>query len=198
MRMNRLETWMMVNPVREAVQRWYAGPLLRRLGGTVEGSRVLEIGCGHGVGVDIILGQFGAASVDAFDLDPDMVARARRRLARHGERVRVWEGSVTEIPAQDGTYEAVFAFGVLHHLPDWRAGLAEVRRVLKPGGRLFAEESYAPFITHPVWRRLLHHPQEDRFDHGSLLAELGTQHFRVRDQRRMGDGLGWLVADKAD
>lgn len=196
MRMNRLETWMMVNPVREAVQRWYAGPLLRRLGGTVEGSRVLEIGCGHGVGVDIILGQFGAASVDAFDLDPDMVARARRRLARHGERVRVWEGSVTQIPEPDGTYEAVFAFGVLHHLPDWRAGLAEVKRVLKPGGRFFAEESYAPFITHPVWRRLLHHPQEDRFDHEGLLAELQAQHFRVRDQRRMGDGLGWLVADK--
>lgn len=197
MRMNRLETWMMNNPLRAAAQRWYAAPLLHRLGGSIPGARVLEIGCGNGVGADIILRRFGAARVDAFDLDPFMVELARRRLAPYGERARVWTGSTTEVPEADGTYDAVFAFGVLHHLPDWRAGLAEVRRVLKPRGRFFAEESYAPFITHPVWRRLLHHPQEDRFDHAGLKAELERQRFTLVGERRMGNGLGWLVADRA-
>jgi ubiquinone/menaquinone biosynthesis C-methylase UbiE len=195
MRMNRLETWMMNNPVRAAAQRWHAGPLFERLGGRTEGLRVLEPGCGRGVGVEILLERFGAARVDAFDFDPEMVGLARRRLARYGERVKLWEGSATSIPAADGTYDAVFTFGVLHHVPAWREALAEVRRVLKPGGRLFAEESFASFITHPVWSRLLHHPQEDRFDAAGLRREFERYGLRVTgEELGFGESLGWFVA----
>ena len=61
------------------------------------GGRVVELGCGPGWGTKLILDRFGAGQVDAVDLDPAMVARARRRLARYGERARVAEGSATDV-----------------------------------------------------------------------------------------------------
>jgi hypothetical protein len=58
--MNAVETAAMNNPVRRAVQRHYAVRLLRRLGGRMAGGRALEIGCGQGYGIVLILDQFGA------------------------------------------------------------------------------------------------------------------------------------------
>lgn len=199
MLMNRLETWMMVNPIREGLQRHIAGPTLARLGGTLQGGRALEIGCGHGEGVRIILEDFGAARVDAFDLDPALVARAHKKLLPYASQVRVWAGDVLAIDAPDGLYDAVFGFGVLHHLPDWRAGLDEVVRVLKPGGRFYSEESYAAFITHPFWRRVMDHPQHDRFSPAQYAQAMREAGLEVLGEEVMrGDGLGWIVARKPE
>jgi ubiquinone/menaquinone biosynthesis C-methylase UbiE len=139
MRLNWLGRASMNNPVRSLGQD-YAASWLERLGGRVEGGRVLEVGCGRGVGVQIILERFGAAAVEAFDLDPKMIECARRRLARYGPaRVQLTVGDVTSIKAGDATFDAVFDFGAIHLEPNWQAALAEVRRVLKPGGRFFFE-----------------------------------------------------------
>ena len=61
--------------------------------------RALELGCGSGNGTRLILDVFGAARVDAIDPDPEMVARARQRLASFGDRVRVVQGSATDLRA---------------------------------------------------------------------------------------------------
>lgn len=141
MLLNRVEKALMNNPLRAALQRHYEAPLLERLGGRLPGKRALEIGCGRGIGTEIILRRFAAAEVHAFDLDPDMVERARRRLAHAAPgRVKLWAGDATRIAAPDAAYDAVFDFGIIHHVPDWRAAVSEVRRVLKPGGRFFFEE----------------------------------------------------------
>jgi ubiquinone/menaquinone biosynthesis C-methylase UbiE len=129
----------MNNAIR-ALGQEYSARWMERLGGRVEDGRVLEVGCGRGVGVQVILERFGAASVDAIDLDPKMVERARRRLAACGlAGVRLNVGNVTCIEAGDSTYDAVFDFGAIHLEPDWPKAIAEVRRVLKPGGKFFFE-----------------------------------------------------------
>ncbi|MBI4327871.1 MAG: class I SAM-dependent methyltransferase [Chloroflexi bacterium] len=129
----------MNNAVRSLGQ-YYTAYWMERLGGRVEGGRVLEVGCGRGVGVQIILERFGAASVEAIDLDPSMIESARRRLAARGlVEVRLSVGDVTRIQASDATFDAVFDFGAIHLEPEWPRALAEVRRVLKPGGRFFFE-----------------------------------------------------------
>ena len=139
MRLNWLGRASMNNAARSWGQS-YAASWLERLGGRVEGGRVLEVGCGRGVGVKIILDRFGAAAVEAFDLDPKMIERARRRLAAYGlARVQLSVGDVTAIKAGDATFDAVFDFGAIHLEPTWRKAVAEVRRVLKPGGRFFFE-----------------------------------------------------------
>ena len=80
MKLNRVEKALMNNPARALLQRWYEARLLEHLGGRVEGLHVLEVGCGRGVGTQILFKRFCAGMVHAFDLDPEMVRLARKRL----------------------------------------------------------------------------------------------------------------------
>src|SRR6266704_2598932 len=151
----------------------YAASWLERLGGRVDGGRVLEVGCGRGIGVRLILERFGAATVDALDLDPKMIESARRRLAAYGwARVQLSVGDVTCIQAGDATFDAVFDFGAIHLEPNWRQALGEVRRVLKPGGKFFFEWVTSsvlrvpyPLVTEAFGRMQAHGP-------GQLMQEL--------------------------
>jgi ubiquinone/menaquinone biosynthesis C-methylase UbiE len=197
MLLNRVEKAMMNNPIRAAVQRRIEGALLERLGGPLPGPRVLEIGCGRGVGVEVLLDRFGAERVDGFDLDPEMVELARRRLVDRGARARLWVGDAGAIDAPDATYDAVFDFGIIHHIPDWRSAVREVHRVLRPGGRFYAEEVLDRFIAHLLWRRLLDHPAEDRFDQAKFADALRGAGFEVRATRGAIGWFGWFVAEKA-
>jgi ubiquinone/menaquinone biosynthesis C-methylase UbiE len=196
MLLNRFETVMMNNPVRAALQRHVEARMLTHMGGNVRGKRCLEVGCGRGRGAEIIFDVFGAAEVDAFDLDPKMVALARARLASRGRSVRLWQGSVTRIEADDSSYDAVFDFGIIHHVPDWRAALSEIHRVLKPGGRFYCEEVLDRFILHPVWRRVLDHPMHDRFDRKRFGAALQQAGFTLQASRELWRYFAWFVADK--
>jgi len=194
MLLNAVEKAMMNNPVRAAVQRRFEAKRLLEMGGALPaGARALEIGCGRGVGTELVLDLFGAASVDAFDLDPDMVARAKKRL---GDRARIWVGDAEKIDAPDATYDAVFDFAIIHHVPAWRNALAEAARVLRPGGRFYVEEIMRAFIHSPVWRRILDHPMEDRFDARELHEALVDAGFDVIAERRLFDQVAWFVAEK--
>jgi ubiquinone/menaquinone biosynthesis C-methylase UbiE len=172
MKLNAAEKALMNNPVRAVVQRRYEAPLLERLGVRVAGGRALEVGCGQGVGTEIILTRFDAREVVAFDLDPDMVHRARRRLAPWRDRVRFAVGDTIRIPAPDARFDAVFDFGIIHHVPDWRRAIGEVSRVLRPGGQFCFEEVTRHALDRSSYRLLFDHPEEDRFGVEDLVAEL--------------------------
>lgn len=196
MRLNRLEFALMNNPLRAAVQRHFEAARLLHLGGPMSGGTALEIGCGRGLGVKIILDLFGASFVDAFDFDPRMVQLARQQLRRQNRRTRLWVGSATEIPTRESTYDAVFDFGALHHVPDWRGALAEVHRVLKPGGRLYAEEMLSGFINHPIARRYFDHPRNDRFDAGEFCDGLSAAELELLGVNRWRRTIAWFTAAK--
>ena len=196
MRLNRVEFALMNNPVRAAVQRRVEARRLLEMGGAMNGGTALEIGCGRGVGVEIILDRFGAERVDAFDLDFRMVDRARRRLRSRGERVRLWTGDATSIPADDDTYDAVFDFGIIHHVPSWRDAIAEVERVLRPRGRFYAEEVFGKLISRRSVKRLLEHPEHDRFDHDQFCISLTEAGLELIASSQLWGAGGWFVAEK--
>jgi SAM-dependent methyltransferase len=206
MLMNRIETAVVNNPARRAVQRFYETRLLTGLGGRTPGARAVEIGCGAGYGTKLILDQYGAAHVDAVDLDPKMIARARRRLVRYGDRVRLAQGSATDLrgalDAGDDGYDAVFDFGIIHHIPGWRAAIAEAARVLRPDGKFYFEEVTAAALARPSYRALFDHPTADRFSAGEFLAELARHGLRAGDRwvtRIGGDFLfGVAVLGRSD
>jgi len=194
--LNRLEYWLMNNPIRAALQRHVEARRFLRMGGPIRGGRVLEIGCGRGVGVELILDLFGAETVDAFDLDPRMVALAQKRLSSRGPRIRLWIGDAAAINAPDATYDAVFDFGIVHHVPNWRDALAEVHRVLRPGGRFYAEEPVAGFLNHPLMHRLFAHPVEDRFEASDFRTALGEVGLIVSGEEQIWRTMCWFVATK--
>lgn len=191
MKLNRIEKALMNNPVRAWVQRQYEAPFLEQLGGRAEGKRVLEIGCGRGVGTEIIFERFGAREVHAFDLDPDMVNRARRRLAVYPpDRLRLYVGDATAIDTVDESFDAVFDFAIIHHVPDWQRAVSEIRRVLRPGGSFFFEEYTRQALNRWLFRTFLEHPAENRFSREEFIAELERQSIFVSGnfaERRGGD-----------
>lgn len=188
--MNRFETMLMNNPVRAALQRGWEAPALERLGGRCDGARVLEIGCGRGIGAEIILDRFGARELVAIDLDPRMVALARRRL---GERASVRVGDAAALDEPDASFDAVFDFGIVHHVPEWPAAIREVARVLRRNGRFYFEEVARRVLDRPIVRALTRHPREDRFEASDWLAELGRHGLHVGDRVRRICGGAWFL-----
>lgn len=179
MKLNWFEKRLMNSPIRRLMQRQEAS-LLRKLGGEVAGGHVLEIGCGRGVGIEIILDFFRPLTAEAFDLDPDQVRLAKRRLEiKYRDRVKVYDASATSIPAADESFDAVFDFGVLHHIPGNSRALSEIARVLKPQGRLFFVEPLASVTLSLPGRLLTDHPPEAQFTTMELLEKLAASGLRV-------------------
>lgn len=191
MKLNHIEKALMNNPVRAFVQRHHEAAILERLGGRCEGQKVLEIGCGRGVGTEIILERFGAGEVHAFDLDPEMIDIARRRLAKYGqEKLRISVGDAEKIDAADSSYDAVFDFGIIHHIPEWQNSVKEVARVLKPGGKFYFEEVTQKALDRWIYRTFLKHPTENRFTGEAFVSELEKNGIDVGGNRQY-----WLLND---
>lgn len=180
MKLNLVEKTLMNNPIRSVLQRWYEVPLLIRMGGKVNGLRVLEVGCGRGQGAEYLLDKFAANKVHAFDLDPKMIHLAQRRLKSYPpEKLKLSVGSVTEIQEPDEYFDAVFDFGVIHHVVDWKKAVSEIVRVLKPGGRFFFEEVTRHALERKFYRTFLKHPNENRFSGEEFISELERQELVV-------------------
>ncbi len=113
------------------------------------GESVLEIGCGHGRTLEALAKTPGAflAGVDASDV---MVGVARKRMRRwiDAGHAQVSLASSAAIPHPDGRFDAALAVHVVYFWSEPRDDLAEIRRVLRPGGRLLL--GYRPRDEHTV------------------------------------------------
>jgi ubiquinone/menaquinone biosynthesis C-methylase UbiE len=98
------------------------------------GRDVLEVGCGSGIAVQLFAE--AGANVTAVDLTPWAVATTRRRMDAFGLAADVREADGESLPFEDGSFDLVFSWGVIHHTTDMQAALGELIRVLRPGGRL--------------------------------------------------------------
>ena len=174
MKVNWPERVWVNSPVRRWVQRREARYFKeqRNLPGA---SRALEIGCGNGAGARILDRTFAFASIDALDLDPQMVQLAQRKQ-RHwsGDRLHLATGDAQQLPYGDASFDAIFNFGIIHHLEDWQSGIREVARVLKPGGGFYFEEIYPPLYANPLFKHILDHPRENRFHGPEFRGELAA------------------------
>ena len=191
--MNRVESALINSPPRRWLQRSVEARILQQLGGRMAGGLALEIGSGPGAGAELILDRFGADRVIAIDLDEKMVARARRRLADHGDRVELRVGDAGDTGLADASVDAVFDFAIIHHIPDWRAAVAEVARVLRPGGRFYFDEVTRSALARPTYRWLFDHPDGDRFTADELIAGLGSVGLRVGDRYRTYIGGDYII-----
>jgi SAM-dependent methyltransferase len=108
------------------------------LGELRPGERVVDVGCG--AGIDSLIGarMVGpAGQVIGVDMTPAMLEKARGAAAQAGLRnVEFRLGYGEELPIPDAWADVVISNGVLNLMPDKAAGLREMARVLKPGGRL--------------------------------------------------------------
>src|SRR5215472_3747946 len=115
------------------INGYYGRPAILNLAGDVAGRRILDAGCGSGP-IAAALRDRGA-TVTGFDSSAGMLELAE------------------PLPFPDNAFDDVIAALVLHYLQDWTDPLAELRRVLKPGGRLIAS------VEHPFAIEFMYHMQ---------------------------------------
>ncbi len=109
------------------------------------GGEVLEVGCGTGLVLTRI--ERFARRAQGVDLSPGMLDKARAR------GLEVVEGSATELPFEDESFDVTCSFKVLAHIPDIRRALSEMARVTRPGGTVVAE-FYNPYSWRGLAKRL--------------------------------------------
>ncbi|MDE2333805.1 MAG: class I SAM-dependent methyltransferase [Rhodospirillales bacterium] len=129
-------------------------PYRERVAGAAEG-RVLEIGIGSGLN----LAHYGAAVREVIGIDPsaELLAIAHRRAA--GRAVTLLEGSAETLPLADASVDTVVTTWTLCTVPDAARALAEMRRVLRPGGSLlFVEHGRSPAPAVARWQDRLDRP----------------------------------------
>lgn len=94
----------------------------------------LDMGCGDGAHLKWLAGY--SKQVYGSDYNLLRLERASARVAARGTSERIFMADVTDYPARDDSFDLIFFNHVLEHIPDDRRALAEVRRILKPGGLL--------------------------------------------------------------
>lgn len=119
------------------------------LGGRDLGGDVLEVGPGPGMTTDVL--RQTVARLTAVEVDATLAAALAQRLV--GSNVDVVHADGTSLPFEDGRFTGATSFTMLHHVPSAAQQdrlLAELRRVLRPGGLLIGVDS----IASPEWREL--------------------------------------------
>ncbi|MDN5325930.1 MAG: demethylmenaquinone methyltransferase / 2-methoxy-6-polyprenyl,4-benzoquinol methylase [Moorella sp. (in: firmicutes)] len=140
--------------------------------GLKPGDRALDVCCGTGMlSLELARAVTPGGRVVGVDFSPAMLQVARRRLAAspYGVAVELVEGDAMNLPFADNTFDcATIAFG-LRNLPDVKGGLAEMQRVVRPGGRVVSLELAKP--SRPIFKQVYYL----YFDHlVPLLGRLGV------------------------
>ena len=188
MKLNLFEKLITNNPVRASIQRHIEGPMLKKMGSQSAYPLSLEIGCGAGVGAEVIAEQFGARKVIAADIDPEQIELARKNLMPGlKEKIEFKVEDAMALDEPDETFDAVFSFGVLHHMEDWRKAVREISRVLKRGGEFFFEEPFRPFLRNVLVRTFTDHPRGGEFDFEEFKDELKQNNIDIVDMKRIKD-----------
>jgi ubiquinone/menaquinone biosynthesis C-methylase UbiE len=167
--------------IRRYVQEREAG-FFKKIGRLASGGKCLEIGCGCGVGAQIIHRSFAPGSIHALDIDIEMLQAAKKKRA-HWKNVplHLMAADAQELPFADNSFDAVFNYGIIHHLENWQKGVTEIARVLKDDGVFFFEEIYPPLYANPLFRIMLAHPRENRFHGPQYRAALAASGLALLD-----------------
>jgi ubiquinone/menaquinone biosynthesis C-methylase UbiE len=153
-------------------------------------ARALEVGCGRGAGARLILTAFKPLDLFATDLDMEMMQKAAGYLSlKEKKTVHLCAADLLNLPFPDRSMDALFGFGVLHHIVDWRAALSEISRVLRPNAFYFIEELYPSLYQNWLTKRFLLHPTKDRFTGADLkeaLGRAGLSLIAARELKKVG------------
>jgi len=142
---------------------------------------ILDVGCGSGYSSALIADEFQPAELFSFDALPEEIELARQR----GVRANLFVGDVIDIMLPSNKFDAVFAFDILHHVPEWRRALKEMNRVLKNGGSLLLHEPRKKALDTLERLFKVHHPMESRFEWPELSIGLHAAGFRVVERRNL-------------
>ena len=137
-------------PRRDAWQAAIEIPLIVRAFGIARGLRVLEIGCGRANAFAPFVARCAPRRLVGLDIDASLVSEARRNVKAAGIAAELFLGDARRLPFGNAEFDLVFDFGTCYHITFPDRALAEIARVLVPGGRLIHETPFGQLLAHPI------------------------------------------------
>jgi ubiquinone/menaquinone biosynthesis C-methylase UbiE len=169
---------------RDLLQRFFFGPAHRMILNELRPSdrRILDIGCGTGRLAAVILRHFPAAQVWGLELSAGMLGRCRELEEFERGRLHLVRADSEHIPFASDFFDVVTCTHCFHHFPHQEQVVAEMYRVLRPGGRLLIIDG----DRDRLWGRFL-------FDVCVVLVEGSVRHLTSRAFRRLYEVSGFAA-----
>ena len=172
-------------PFNYAKHRYVDLPLLLKWAKIPRGPSVLEVGCGDGKLTRHLAKIIPCKTITGVDVNHAAITRAESLSEGHTKTI-FQVGDVCRLPFDAGSFDAVIVLDLLHHIPNWRKGLMEVRRVLKNGGRLLVKEYSIETFTYPgigsLFQAMFQHSYDTMFDQIEFLTYLKKHGFEMTYQ----------------
>jgi ubiquinone/menaquinone biosynthesis C-methylase UbiE len=188
---NTFEVMLENNPVRAWVREAMEVKPLRAATDVGTIGHALHIACGNASATRLLLKHFTVERVSGVDRDPAVIEAARADPPLPGSDFTVQD--VRSLSFADATFDAAFDLADLHNYPEWRDGVRELWRVLKPGGLLVMEEITRETFSHGagrLFKALTEHPYDAMLDAAALRACMLQTGFRIlHDEERNPLGL---------
>ncbi len=180
MLMNKFEYFLMHNPLRHRIQDNVITKYLKPLSNLKKDGKILEIGCGNGVGAKLIKKHFTPKIIYATDLDKRMIDYNNRKNI--DKKIIFEVADATKLRFKDNEFDAVVDLGVIHHIPNWKDSIKEIKRVLKPNGELILKDaSTETFSTlfGRILKKIMEHPYDKMYSKNEFIDYLKKMKFEI-------------------
>jgi ubiquinone/menaquinone biosynthesis C-methylase UbiE len=134
-------------------QEYLEIPLMLRALDLPRGGRVLEVGCGRGIGLPALDRYLRPARLVGIDIDPDLLIEAGQRLREAGVQAELIVADVRQLPFPDQDFDVVIDFGTCFHVARPGDALREVARTLVTHGIFATETRLNQLLSHPIRSR---------------------------------------------
>lgn len=180
MKMNKFEYFLMTF---DLGRQSYLRDIVRKLQAISQmgaNKKILEIGCGNGIGTQLILEFFKPSEFIATEFDERLVEIAK--MKNQESNVIVEADNAADLRFTDNEFDAVIGLSVFHHIPNWKDCVDELHRVTKPNGLLIINELSIETFETPfgrIARRFVSHPYESMLRKSEFLEYIEQQGFKV-------------------
>jgi len=194
--LDTLEQYFINSPLKKVMQKHFElavfKKFLRSNGRVLARKTLLDAGCGSGYGLKLLREAFHPRELFGLDILPREVQLARLQDTQATVLLR----DVVHTSLPPATFDAVFIFTMLHHVPQWREGLQEMSRILKPHGLLLVDELNKELVLFFQQTMGIKHPKEAQFEWPEFVQGLNAAGFKIIDKLVLFNRFGLFLCEK--